>query len=171
MYYLTIFSLYQSAHCCLQSNNLLPMVNILPQNRNAYSVVDCCLHYNVCICVQITIPECAEECMLVEMDPEKDYQRRSHRQAYDEDEEGPGVNRVQCASSQNVSNFIPINSTFNITTTFYFIVNVIIFSLILKVFHELLRRSFVMRVLVKSVNYPIVLARNHLRNIYVRIFV
>lgn len=50
---------------------------------------------------QVVIPECAEECMLVDVDPEKDYQqRRNYRNAYDEDMDGgPGVNRVQCGSS------------------------------------------------------------------------
>ncbi|XP_077301181.1 dnaJ heat shock protein family (Hsp40) member A4-like [Arctopsyche grandis] len=49
---------------------------------------------------QVVIPECAEECMLVDMDPEKESQRQSHRNAYDEDDDGgPGVNKVQCATN------------------------------------------------------------------------
>lgn len=42
----------------------------------------------------------AEECMLIDMDPEQEARRRSHKNAYDEDDEGgPGANRVQCATS------------------------------------------------------------------------
>lgn len=48
---------------------------------------------------QITIPELAEECILQDLDPEQENRRRS-KQAYEEDEEGgPGINRVQCATS------------------------------------------------------------------------
>lgn len=36
--------------------------------------------------------------MLVDIDPEKESQRQSRRSnAYDEDDEGPGINKVQCA--------------------------------------------------------------------------
>lgn len=49
---------------------------------------------------EITIPENAEECVLMDMDPESESRRRattSHGNAYDEDEPGPG-SRVQCAT-------------------------------------------------------------------------
>lgn len=47
----------------------------------------------------ITIPEHAEECILNQMDPEQEARRRTHKNAYDEDDDsrrGPGV---QCATS------------------------------------------------------------------------
>ncbi|XP_026478027.1 dnaJ homolog subfamily A member 1-like isoform X2 [Ctenocephalides felis] len=48
----------------------------------------------------VEIPPGAEECMLIDMDPEQEARRRSHKNAYDEDDEGgPGANRVQCATS------------------------------------------------------------------------
>lgn len=47
---------------------------------------------------QETIPENAEECMLVDMDPASDARHRANRNAYEEDE-GRGQPSVQCASS------------------------------------------------------------------------
>uniref|UniRef100_A0A6M2DKK9 Putative dnaj c chaperone protein n=1 Tax=Xenopsylla cheopis TaxID=163159 RepID=A0A6M2DKK9_XENCH len=48
----------------------------------------------------VEIPPGAEECMLIDMDPEQEARRRNHKNAYDEDDEGgPGANRVQCATS------------------------------------------------------------------------
>lgn len=47
----------------------------------------------------IMIPDNAEECVLTPMDPEQESRRRSHKNAYDEDDDprrGPGV---QCATS------------------------------------------------------------------------
>lgn len=47
------------------------------------------------------IPENAEECTLLEMDPESDNRRRGgshHGNVYDEDEPGSGASRVQCAT-------------------------------------------------------------------------
>lgn len=49
----------------------------------------------------IDIPELAEECMLMDLDPEQESRRRraNHGPAYEEDDEhGPGMNRVQCAT-------------------------------------------------------------------------
>lgn len=46
------------------------------------------------------IPENAEECTLIEMDPEDSRRRGAshhHGNAYEEDE-GPGASRVQCAT-------------------------------------------------------------------------
>ncbi|KAI5644446.1 hypothetical protein NE865_03553 [Phthorimaea operculella] len=52
---------------------------------------------------RVEIPELAEECMLVDLDPETEARRRrgAHAggMAYDEDDEHPGMNRVQCATS------------------------------------------------------------------------
>lgn len=50
---------------------------------------------------QETIPENAEECMLVDMDPASEGRRRPNHNAYEEDEEGGrgGHPSVQCASS------------------------------------------------------------------------
>jgi hypothetical protein len=42
------------------------------------------------------IPDLAEECVLVDMDPEQEARRRDPRNAYDEDEPGHGASRVQC---------------------------------------------------------------------------
>lgn len=52
-------------------------------------------------CPQIQIPELAEECQLMDLDPEQETRRRrAPGQAYDEDDEhAPGMNRVQCATS------------------------------------------------------------------------
>lgn len=46
------------------------------------------------------IPELAEECMLMDLDPEQESRRRRAAQghAYEEDDDHPGVNRVQCAT-------------------------------------------------------------------------
>jgi len=44
------------------------------------------------------IPDTAEECILVEMDPEQEARRREYKNAYDEDEAGHGPSRVQCAT-------------------------------------------------------------------------
>lgn len=44
------------------------------------------------------IPDSAEECVLVDMDPEAEARRRDYRSACDEDEPGHGTSRVQCAS-------------------------------------------------------------------------
>ncbi|XP_054279648.1 dnaJ homolog subfamily A member 1-like [Macrosteles quadrilineatus] len=44
------------------------------------------------------IPDNAEECMLVEMDPDSENRRRDYRNACDEDEGGHGPSRVQCAT-------------------------------------------------------------------------
>lgn len=45
------------------------------------------------------IPDSIEECQLVDMDPESEARRRDYRNSYDEDEEGPGRSRVQCANN------------------------------------------------------------------------
>jgi DnaJ homolog subfamily A member 1 len=49
---------------------------------------------------QVEIPELAEECQLMDLDPEQENRRRRahHAAAYDEDDEQPGMNRVQCAT-------------------------------------------------------------------------
>ncbi|XP_063230348.1 dnaJ homolog subfamily A member 1 [Bacillus rossius redtenbacheri] len=47
---------------------------------------------------EVMIPDNAEECMLVELDPEQEGRRRNYRNAYDEDEPGHGQSRVQCAT-------------------------------------------------------------------------
>jgi DnaJ family protein A protein 1 len=44
------------------------------------------------------IPDGAEECLLVELDPEQEARRREYKNAYDEDEAGHGPSRVQCAT-------------------------------------------------------------------------
>ncbi|XP_049946336.1 dnaJ homolog subfamily A member 1 [Schistocerca serialis cubense] len=44
------------------------------------------------------IPDGAEECLLMEMDPEHEARRREYKNAYDEDESGTGPSRVQCAT-------------------------------------------------------------------------
>lgn len=44
------------------------------------------------------IPDSAEECLLVELDPEQEARRREYKNAYDEDEAGHGPSRVQCAT-------------------------------------------------------------------------
>lgn len=44
------------------------------------------------------IPDNAEECLLVELDPEQEARRREYKNAYDEDEAGHGPSRVQCAT-------------------------------------------------------------------------
>ncbi|PSN40677.1 DnaJ subfamily A member 1 [Blattella germanica] len=44
------------------------------------------------------IPDGAEECLLIELDPEQEARRRDYKNAYDEDEAGHGPNRVQCAT-------------------------------------------------------------------------
>lgn len=51
--------------------------------------------------LQIEIPELAEECHLVDLDPEQENRRRRQHAgpAYDEDDDHPGMNRVQCATS------------------------------------------------------------------------
>lgn len=53
------------------------------------------------LALQIEIPELAEECHLVELDPEQESRRRRQHAgpAYDEDDDHPGMNRVQCATS------------------------------------------------------------------------
>lgn len=45
---------------------------------------------------EVIVPEGAEECSLVDLDPEQEARRRDQRQAYEEDEGGPS--RVQCAT-------------------------------------------------------------------------
>uniref|UniRef100_A0A1B6DJJ1 J domain-containing protein n=2 Tax=Clastoptera arizonana TaxID=38151 RepID=A0A1B6DJJ1_9HEMI len=45
------------------------------------------------------IPDFAEECTLVDMDPEAEARRREYRNACEEDEPGHGPNRVQCATN------------------------------------------------------------------------
>ncbi|VVD02892.1 dnaJ homolog subfamily A member 1 [Leptidea sinapis] len=47
---------------------------------------------------RVDIPELAEECVLSDLDPPS-MRRRQHAPAYDEDEDHPGMNRVQCATS------------------------------------------------------------------------
>ncbi|KPJ08865.1 DnaJ-like subfamily A member 1 [Papilio machaon] len=48
---------------------------------------------------RIEIPEMAEECQLIELDPEQENRRRrAHHAAYEEDDDHPGMNRVQCAT-------------------------------------------------------------------------
>lgn len=56
---------------------------------------------DVALALQIEIPELAEECHLVELDPEQESRRRRQHAgpAYDEDDDHPGMNRVQCATS------------------------------------------------------------------------
>lgn len=51
--------------------------------------------------IQVEIPELAEECQLMDLDPEQENRRRRahHGPAYEEDDEHPGMNRVQCATS------------------------------------------------------------------------
>ena len=50
------------------------------------------------IFVQVEIPELAEECTLMDLDPEQESRRRGNAaNAYDEDDH-PNVNRVQCAT-------------------------------------------------------------------------
>lgn len=44
------------------------------------------------------IPDGAEECLLVDLDPEQEARRREYKNAYDEDEAGHGPSRVQCAT-------------------------------------------------------------------------
>ncbi|KAJ4436678.1 dnaJ homolog subfamily A member 1 [Periplaneta americana] len=44
------------------------------------------------------IPDSAEECLLVDLDPEQEARRREYKNAYDEDEAGHGPSRVQCAT-------------------------------------------------------------------------
>ncbi|OXU30508.1 hypothetical protein TSAR_011545 [Trichomalopsis sarcophagae] len=46
---------------------------------------------------EVMIPDGAEECNLVDLDPEQESRRRDTRQAYEEDEGGPS--RVQCATN------------------------------------------------------------------------
>ena len=46
---------------------------------------------------EVIIPDGAEECTLVELDPDQESRRRDHRQAYDEDQGGPS--RIQCATN------------------------------------------------------------------------
>lgn len=55
-------------------------------------------HLNI---LQVEIPELAEECQLMDLDPEQESRRRRAHQpnAHDEDDEHPGMNRVQCATS------------------------------------------------------------------------
>ncbi|CAF4815737.1 unnamed protein product [Pieris macdunnoughi] len=49
---------------------------------------------------RVEIPELAEECQLAELDPEQEMRRRRQQHnTYDEEEDGPGMNRVQCATS------------------------------------------------------------------------
>lgn len=51
---------------------------------------------------RVEIPELAEECQLMDLDPEQETRRRRgghHGNAYEEDDEHPGMNRVQCATS------------------------------------------------------------------------
>lgn len=45
------------------------------------------------------VPDNAEECMLVDMDPETEARRRESRNAFDEDEGNHGPSRVQCATN------------------------------------------------------------------------
>lgn len=54
---------------------------------------------NVCS-PQVDIPECAEECQLMDLDPDQESRRRRAHQgnAYEEDDDQPGMNRVQCAT-------------------------------------------------------------------------
>ncbi|CAG9133104.1 mitochondrial protein import protein MAS5 [Plutella xylostella] len=49
---------------------------------------------------RVEIPELAEECTLMELDPEQESRRRraANGPAYEEDEDHPGMNRVQCAT-------------------------------------------------------------------------
>lgn len=47
--------------------------------------------------VTVIVPDGAEECNLVDLDPEQESRRRDTRQAYEEDDSGP--QRVQCASN------------------------------------------------------------------------
>ncbi|GBP59469.1 DnaJ homolog subfamily A member 1 [Eumeta japonica] len=49
----------------------------------------------------VEIPELAEECTLMDLDPDQENRRRrgAHGQAYEEDDDQPGMNRVQCATS------------------------------------------------------------------------
>ncbi|XP_049798007.1 dnaJ homolog subfamily A member 1 [Schistocerca nitens] len=44
------------------------------------------------------IPDGAEECLLMDMDPDQEARRREYKNAYDEDESGTGPSRVQCAT-------------------------------------------------------------------------
>lgn len=49
---------------------------------------------------RVEIPELAEECQLMDFVPEQEMRRdRQRGNAYDEDDEHPGLNRVQCATS------------------------------------------------------------------------
>lgn len=53
---------------------------------------------------KVEVPELAEECTLMDMDSEHDRRRAHglpghHGAAYDEDDDGSGMNRVQCATS------------------------------------------------------------------------
>lgn len=45
------------------------------------------------------VPDFAEECTLVDMDPEAEARRREYRNACEEDEPGHGPSRVQCATN------------------------------------------------------------------------
>lgn len=49
--------------------------------------------------VEQMVPDNAEECMLVDMDPETEARRREYRNACDEDEGNHGPSRVQCATN------------------------------------------------------------------------
>nr|CAD7431265.1 unnamed protein product [Timema monikensis] len=44
------------------------------------------------------IPDNAEDCLLVDIDPDQESRQREFKNAYDEDEAGHGPNRVQCAT-------------------------------------------------------------------------
>lgn len=46
---------------------------------------------------EVIVPDGAEECNLVDLDPDQESRRRDTRQAYEEDESGPS--RVQCATN------------------------------------------------------------------------
>lgn len=48
---------------------------------------------------EIMIPDSAEECVLVPLNPEEEANRRSQKNAYDEDDDPRGGQRVQCATS------------------------------------------------------------------------